>query len=43
MAVSETYTSKASAEHAIDVVRREAAAGNVVDMTGGARHDRRLP
>ena len=43
MAVSETYTSKASAEHAIDVVKREAADASVLDMTEGTKYDRTLP
>lgn len=38
MAVSETYKSKASAQHAIDVVKREAA-----DATDGTNYDRTLP
>jgi len=42
MAVSETYTTKQSAKHAIDVVRREAASADVRDITDST-YDRRLP
>jgi uncharacterized protein len=33
MATSETYASKASAQHAINVIKREAAAATVVDQS----------
>jgi uncharacterized protein YegP (UPF0339 family) len=32
MATSETYTAKASAQHAIDVIKDEASDATVVDM-----------
>lgn len=33
MVTSETYTRKASAEHAIKVIQEQAAKANVLDMT----------
>jgi uncharacterized protein YegP (UPF0339 family) len=33
MVTSETYTRKASAQHAIDVIKKEAGKANVLDMT----------
>ena len=42
IAVSETYTSKASAQHAIEVVRAQAAKASVLDISDN-RYDRRLP
>lgn len=33
MAVSETFTSKASAESAINVIKRDAASATILDMT----------
>ncbi|HEX5929571.1 MAG TPA: DUF1508 domain-containing protein [Solirubrobacterales bacterium] len=33
MVTSETYTRKASAEHAIKVIKEQAAKANVLDMT----------
>jgi uncharacterized protein YegP (UPF0339 family) len=43
MAVSETYGAKASAQHAIDVIRREAADATVLDCADGSRFNRSLP
>ena len=44
MAVSETYTTKASAKHAIEVVKTEASDGSVIDHTDGdSAFDRDLP
>jgi uncharacterized protein YegP (UPF0339 family) len=43
MAVSETYVSKASAEHAIQIVKSGAASGAVLDHTDGTRYDRAMP
>lgn len=42
MAVSETYTTKTSAKHAIEVVQAEAASAKVFDITEN-RYDRDLP
>ena len=44
MAVSETYTTKASARHAIDVVRKEAAQAKVFDHSDSdSAYARSLP
>jgi uncharacterized protein len=43
MAVSETYHSKESAEHAIDVVKAGAANGMVLDHSDGEKYDRVMP
>lgn len=43
MAVSETYTTKASAKHAIGVIQTEAADADVLDCTDGSEFNRRLP
>lgn len=43
MAVSETYLAKASAEHAVDVVKAEAASAPVIDISDGTTFARNLP
>lgn len=43
MAVSETYVRKASAEHAIEVIKEGAAGGRILDLSSGTKYARRLP
>ena len=43
MAVSETYTTKAAAKHAISVVKDEASEATVFDHTDGDQYNRFLP
>lgn len=44
MAVSETYTAKASAKHAIEVIKAEAADASVLDHTDGdSKFNRTMP
>ncbi|MDX6601115.1 MAG: hypothetical protein QOF13_317 [Solirubrobacterales bacterium] len=43
IAVSETYTRKAPAEHSIELIQNGAKAAHVVDCSDGTKYDRDLP